>query len=278
MKALDALTRNPTLALVAAVAAVQVLAAADYLTGTEVSFALLYLGPVALASWVAGSAAGAAIAVCAALEWQLGDWLAGERFSGLLVPLWNNASRIIVLVVFAVLLSRLKAALERERGLSRIDELTGVPNARAFHESAARELARSRRYGHPVTILFFDLDCFKELNDRAGHSAGDAALLAVGNTLRRTLRGTDLPARLGGDEFVVLFPETGCAAAAAVIGQLRAALLTEMRHNGWTITFSMGARTYTKPPSSTEEMVQDADRLMYDAKASGRDRLEHACG
>jgi diguanylate cyclase (GGDEF)-like protein len=264
-------------ALAGAVVLVGLLATLDELTGIEISFALFYVGPVFLAAWFAGPWAGVAISVLSAVAWQVANQLAAESFSGPLIPLWNTFSRLTVLVVISVLLTRLKQALERERTLSRVDPLTRVANARAFHESALDEITRARRHERPLTILFVDLDNFKQINDRSGHAAGDAVLQSVAGTLARSVRDTDRVARLGGDEFVVLFPETDCQAAAVALGHLREELLGEMQRNGWAVTFSMGARTYSEPPGSADELIQSADTLMYAAKQNGKSRIEHRC-
>lgn len=265
------------LAVAGALVLASALAVVDHLTGIEVSFSLFYVVPVTLAAWVAGLQAGVAVSIFAAVAWQVANRLAGETFSSELIPYWNAFSRLSVLLVVALLLARLKAALERERALSRIDPLTGVANARAFHEVAAGALARSRRHGRPITVLFVDADNFKHVNDRFGHDQGDAVLRAVAGALERNVRDTDCVARLGGDEFVVLFPEADCQASAAAIGHLQAELLREMQRNGWPVTFTMGAQTFSSPPESVEALVKAADELMYSAKRNGRNRLEHCC-
>jgi diguanylate cyclase (GGDEF)-like protein len=264
-------------AVAGALVLASLLAAVDYLTGIEVSFALFYVVPVTLAAWVAGAKAGIVVSVFAAVAWQVANRLAGETFSSALIPYWNAFSRLAVLLVVALLLAKLKAVLERERALSRVDSLTRVANPRAFHETAAGELARARRHGRPITVLFVDVDDFKRVNDRFGHQGGDAVLRTVAGVLARSVRDTDCVARLGGDEFVVLFPETACEAAAAAIKHLQAELLREMQRKRWPVTFSMGAHTFSSPPQAVEALVRAADELMYGAKQNGRNRLEHRC-
>lgn len=265
------------LAVAGALALASLLAVVDYLTGIEVSFALFYVAPVTLAAWVAGPQAGVAVSIFAAIAWQIANRMAGETFSSPLIPYWNAFSRLTVLLVVALLLAKLKAALERERTLSRVDPLTQVANPRAFHETAAAELARARRHARPITVVFVDVDDFKRVNDRFGHDEGDAVLQAVARTLARSVRDTDCVARLGGDEFVVLFPEADCQASATAIGHLQAELLGEMQRNRWPVTFSIGAHTFSSAPESVEVLVKAADELMYGAKELGKSRLEHRC-
>jgi diguanylate cyclase (GGDEF)-like protein len=265
------------LAAVSAVALVGLLATVDYFTGIEVSFALFYVAPVFVAAWFAGPWAGVTVAVLTAVAWDIANRLAGEALSDPLIPFWNDFSRLTVLLVIAWLATRLRSALERERALSRLDPLTRIANARAFHESVSDELTRARRHRRPVTILFIDLDNFKQVNDRFGHAAGDAVLRSVAGALVRSVRDTDRVARLGGDEFVVLFAETDFDAAAVAIGHLQEELLKEMQRGGWPVTFSLGAHTYSEPPENAEELIRSADTLMYAAKQKGKSRLEHRC-
>jgi diguanylate cyclase (GGDEF)-like protein len=232
---------------------------------------------VLVATWYAGIWAGVALSILSAAAWDIANRLAGEAFSHPFIPYWNEFSRLAVLLVVSTLLAKLQGALERERVLSRVDPLTGVANPRAFDEVAREELARARRHRRPLTVVFVDLDDFKQVNDRFGHGTGDAVLRAVADTLASSVRDTDRVARLGGDEFVVLLPETGCQAAAVAIGHLQAELGKAMEQSGWQVTFSLGARSYGEPPPSAEELIRAADELMYVAKQKGKSLLEHRC-
>lgn len=265
------------LGVTGAAALVVILAAVDHLTGIEITLSLFYVVPVLIATWYGGLWAGVALSILSAVSWDIANRLAGEAYSHPLIPYWNDISRLTVLLVISVLLTKLKGALERERALSRADPLTGVVNARAFRENAHDELARARRHRRPLTIVFVDLDDFKQVNDRFGHAAGDAVLRAVAGTLARSVRDTDRVGRLGGDEFAVLLPETDCEAAAAAIAHLQERLRSEMEANGWAVTCSLGARSYSQAPQSAEELIGSADVLMYASKQKGKNRLEHRC-
>ncbi len=261
--------------LLAGVALVVVLGAADYLTGFELSFAFFYLVPVALVAWRAGAGAAAAISILAAVAWHLANLFAGQTVSHPAILYWNSATRLGFFLVVAFLLSRYKTALDRERAHSRIDDLTGLPNRRAFFETAGREIDRARRYGRPITIAYFDVDDFKAVNDRLGHAGGDAVLRAAAQTLARcTRQGSDLVARLGGDEFVILLPETGEDGARSAIHKIRAEARQAMERGSWPVTFSIGAVIFPDPPLSLDEMITAADDLMYEAKGLGKDRVE----
>ena len=169
--------------------------------------------------------------------------------------------------------NELRERLERERVLSRSDCLTGVYNRRAFLEIAEAELERARRYRHPLSLAFFDLDGFKKINDELGHQAGDELLALVARTIKSCVRRTDCLARLGGDEFALLMPETAQNAAESVIVKVRLALLEATRNAGRSVTCSIGLTTQCPPPASLQEVLSTADGLMYMAKQSGKNRI-----
>ncbi|MBT8097960.1 MAG: sensor domain-containing diguanylate cyclase [Woeseia sp.] len=169
----------------------------------------------------------------------------------------------------------LESALEREKEISRTDPLTGAANRRLFSERLQREMDRSRRYKHPFSIAYLDLDHFKLVNDNMGHHAGDRLLATVVQTIQALCRSTDTVARVGGDEFAVLFPETDASAVRGAVDKFRAALLAEMRRNNWPVTFSIGVITCTTPPDDAQKLIGAADSLMYAVKESGRDAVRY---
>jgi diguanylate cyclase (GGDEF)-like protein len=165
---------------------------------------------------------------------------------------------------------RLALALDNEKSLSRSDYLTGLANRRAFEESFDMECKRSRRYNRPITLVYMDLDNFKQVNDGQGHQTGDEVLVAVAASLRTNLRATDCVARLGGDEFAILLPETGEEAAQIIMRKLESVLQRLLADKNWPIGFSFGVVTFPVPLDSLEAMLQRADKLMYEAKQGGK--------
>jgi diguanylate cyclase (GGDEF)-like protein len=152
------------------------------------------------------------------------------------------------------------------------DSLTRVLNARSFTEQVMHELERTRRYSRPMTLLYLDLDNFKAVNDTHGHQTGDAVLRLVADAIRRAVRQADLVGRLGGDEFAVLMPETDAAEADAVAQRLAAGLASAFRGSP-TVTASIGVVSCAATTADAEEVIRSADRAMYEAKRTGKNRV-----
>jgi diguanylate cyclase (GGDEF)-like protein len=245
---------------------------AHFLTGPQYEFHLVFLLPVVAVSWYVSLKAGGLTTLFSAIVWMVADW---PHASDPRVLLLNEAVRLSVFCLVVVLVARLKTAFERESALARVDALTQLPNRRDFHETAAAEIARARRYGHPLTLIFLDLDNFKSVNDLDGHDAGDRVLRSVGETLRKNIRSMDVPARIGGDEFVILLPETGRDAAAEIAAKLQQKLAHAMLVDGWPVTGSFGVATFIKAPTCVDELLKRSDLLLYGAKQKGMNMICH---
>jgi diguanylate cyclase (GGDEF)-like protein len=264
------------LAVVAGLGLVTLIAVLDYETGPYLSFGIFYLIPVAACAWYGGFPHGTLQALAASIAWNTVDALESPLLPDS-VGLWNGVTRFATLALASSLVARLHAGMRRERLLARTDALTGAANARTFYEAVAAEAARAGRASRPLTLAYLDLDNFKQLNDRLGHAAGDAALVHVVRTTHVNLRGTDLLARLGGDEFGLLLPETGDDSAVALLTRVQELLAEEMARRGWPVTLSVGAVTFQRPASwDVDVMVQRVDALMYQAKKHGKARIAHA--
>jgi diguanylate cyclase (GGDEF)-like protein len=157
------------------------------------------------------------------------------------------------------------------------DPLTGLLNRRGFFEAAAALTTRHRRTLAPVSVLAFDLDHFKSINDRYGHAVGDAVLQMFAKVARETLRASDVVGRLGGEEFVALLPST-LAEASIAAERVRAALAAaSFVRNGQrvTATVSIGVSSGS-PMTAVDLLITRADDALYRAKANGRNRVETA--
>ncbi|MBI4464384.1 MAG: diguanylate cyclase [Acidobacteria bacterium] len=246
--------------------------AVDYLTGFELSVGVFYLAPVFLVSWGVGKNAAILLSVISAVLWLLADVGGGHTYSNPAFPFWNAGVRLGFFLSVAYLAWYLKEAQDVEKTLARIDPLTGIPNRRAFLEIADRESRRTRRHKYSVTVAYIDLDNFKGVNDVYGHMTGDNLLKVVARILQESVRDTDCIARLGGDEFAVLLPQTHLEGAKTLLEKLRSRLRGAMHEQGWPVTFSIGAITFSRP-AAAEEMIQRADALMYSVKQKKKDNI-----
>ena len=171
-------------------------------------------------------------------------------------------------------IDQLHEQADRLVNLAQTDPLTGLPNRRYFIEILAREFTRARRYHRPLTLLYLDLDEFKELNDKHGHLFGDEILRGSSRSLQAVLRSTDLLARIGGDEFAVLLPETNLAGAQNVASKLRRALMAfgqQISPIVPPLTFCGGISQMREGDSSIDDMLARADSAQYLAKDLGKD-------
>jgi diguanylate cyclase (GGDEF)-like protein len=167
--------------------------------------------------------------------------------------------------------------LTRVRMLSLTDELTGLPNRRAFMRRMEDEVARVQRYGFPLSFALIDLDHFKSINDEFGHAAGDEVLRVYSKNIMSVFRHHDMVARYGGEEFAVLLPNTDADGAIRALNKVRRrAAETRWQANGTVSqvpSFSAGVSLF-KPGESASAFIERADKALYRAKRLGRDRIE----
>jgi diguanylate cyclase len=167
--------------------------------------------------------------------------------------------------------------LTRVRLLSLTDELTSLPNRRAFMRRLEDEVARVQRYGFPLSFVLIDLDHFKAVNDEYGHAAGDEVLRVYSKNILSIFRHHDMVARYGGEEFAVLLPNTDSDGAVRALNKVRRrANETRWQSNGTMSnvpTFSAGVSLY-KPGESASAFIERADKALYRAKRLGRNRIE----
>jgi len=167
--------------------------------------------------------------------------------------------------------------LTRVRLLSLTDELTGLPNRRAFMRRLEDEVARVQRYGFPLSFVLIDLDHFKAVNDDYGHAAGDEVLRVYSKNILSIFRHHDMVARYGGEEFAVLLPNTDSDGTVRALNKVRRrANETRWQTNGKMAdvpTFSAGVSLY-KPGESASAFIERADKALYRAKRLGRNRIE----
>jgi diguanylate cyclase (GGDEF)-like protein len=247
----------------------------DYTTGYEISFSVFYLIPIMISTWLTDFRSAAVVSALSSVIWLTADLLWEQSFSHPFIPYWNAFTRLLIFLVISYALTRLHRELRREKQLARTDSVTRIANGRYFIELARLEIQKLKRYGHPFTLAYLDVDNFKTVNDTMGHDAGDDLLRLIADTLQKTTRGSDTVARLGGDEFGMLLPETGADKARPGVVKIRLRLTSEIKARGFPVTFSIGAVTFDAAPESVDEAIKMTDDVMYSAKRAGKDRVEY---
>jgi len=176
--------------------------------------------------------------------------------------------------------SYLKVQLFKQREMAEVmhrlahtDQLTGVANRREFYSELQKETEKTERYGSPLSIIFFDLDRFKAVNDTYGHDRGDNVLCEVVRSVESVLRATDRLGRWGGEEFVVFAPETDLQEASRLAERLRVQIADHC--SAPAVTASLGFAQY-EAGDTPDTLIKRADQALYKAKVLGRNRAEHA--
>jgi diguanylate cyclase (GGDEF)-like protein len=268
------LTSKASVAL-ASLLLVAACSAVDYWSGPEIYLSIFYLAPVAVAAWYGGRTMAVLLCLASGVASYLVDLYGGGTHSHVMIPVLNASTRFGFFLVTALLLSRLRAEFLYHQTLAQFDPLTGLANRRLFFGMARQEIERARRTLRPFSVAYFDLDNFKQVNDRSGHAAGDKLLRRVAQVLAGQTRALDTAARLGGDEFALLLPETDATGANACLFKLREAFDREIEREGWPVTLSIGAVTFRQAPRDVDTLIQRADALMYQVKRGGKNHIRH---
>ena len=258
------------------IAAIGLLGILDYLTGNEITFSLFYLAPIVLVTWAVNQKAGLVASILSALTLLVAEVAAAQTYPHPMVYLWNTLFRTVFYVVVTYLIAELQKSRREEQLAARTDFVSGAANARYFNELLQMEINRIRRYPHPITMVYLDIDNFKMVNDLFGHPMGDEVLRFIASELKSQLRKTDIIARLGGDEFALLLPSTRESEAQVVVSKVQDHLIQMMRQKKWPVTFSMGVVTCVAPPHSAEQLISMADELMYMVKNSTKNGIRSA--
>jgi len=168
-------------------------------------------------------------------------------------------------------------SVEKIQELTITDDVTGLYNARHLYKTLETEVYRSSRFNYEFTVLFIDLDHFKQVNDTHGHLVGSKLLAEIGYLIKAQLRLIDYAFRYGGDEFVILLPQTGKDAALVVAKRLRDSLRTSMfcKEEGLNLNVraSIGVATYPHDAKTPHDVIRQADEMMYMVKNSTRDNI-----
>jgi diguanylate cyclase (GGDEF)-like protein len=153
-----------------------------------------------------------------------------------------------------------------------LDSLTGLHNRRLFYEFLTREIARAQRYERSVSLIVFDLDDFKRINDRSGHLGGDAVLAEIADRVRAMVRATDVPCRVGGDEFAIILPESSCEDAEQLAERIALSIRTQKIDKVGALRISAGVAELRRGETAAD-LFERADHALYRAKSAGKARI-----
>jgi diguanylate cyclase (GGDEF)-like protein len=228
-----------------------------------------------MVSWFGRKRMGVLISLASAFTWFIADFANGRIYTQPIIYLWNTLIRLGFFIIVTLLLSALKRTLKEEQELARTDFLTHTVNTRYFYDLGQLEINRSIRYHLPFTMVYIDLDNFKLINDRYGHSTGDLVLQKVAKIIQDNIRNTDQVGRLGGDEFAVLLSQIGTEWVHQIVDRILQALNVEMVTNNWTVTFSIGVAIFNSPPPTMDEVLKIADDEMYKIKSNHKNGVSY---
>jgi len=243
--------------------------AADYVTDYRLNLVTLYLPPLLVIIWFTGPLFGLFLSLVATASWAYIDF-AGHYGGNSALAYWDWGVLQAGFTLLVIGIWKLRQALDYAHFQSRRDALTELVNKAGFYQVVSAEMEVCRRYKRPLSIAYIDCDNFKAVNDRFGHHVGDQLLRMVAHIMTRKLRASDLAGRLGGDEFAVMLPETSPEACHMVVAMLQHRLLQEMQQHDWPVTFSIGIATFVHIPQTIDDMIQQADKLMYMVKRAGK--------
>jgi len=179
-------------------------------------------------------------------------------------------------LMFGLLLAKIKILSSRLQSMAYTDSLTHIYNRLHFSHFINAEADKVKRYGGKFSIIFFDLDKFKAVNDSYGHLAGDEVLETVTDIVSKANRSADIFARYGGEEFIILTPETGLTGAVIHAERLRKDIEQHVFKGVGKITSSFGVAEFNPQTDTIDKLLDRADHALYMAKDNGRNRVEKA--
>ena len=251
----------------------------DYRVTFDISLSVFYLLPIAFTAWFIHREWGIIISIFSALLWFVAAIHAASLYPEMTpyawLPYWNTAVKLTFFILVSYLLGSLKLTYERQIYYARTDQLTEVANRRWFFEVLKHEMKRFVRYEHPFTLVYFDLDNFKEVNDKFGHKIGDQLLQNITKIIKRNIRDIDVLGRMGGDEFALFLPETNYQSASVALKRMYQKLVDIFEAQYHEVGLSIGAVTFISMPPSVDEMMDKADKLMYEAKKDQKIYIRH---
>ncbi|WP_133129704.1 GGDEF domain-containing protein [Legionella yabuuchiae] len=238
----------------------------DFLIGTEFSSALFYFAPIFIAAWYLDRNISIMIALFCAASWATNDYLL-HNYLYKASYFWNSLMRLFIFMIIALLVSSLRKSLDEINVLANVDPLTGAKNHRFIYAFLYNQIAEFKRSNLEFSIIYFDVDNFKEINDRYGHDQGDEALKIIVNKCQENIHKHDIIGRVGGDEFIIVLPETKLNDAEKLYKRIFKDI--SLVKKPFSIRLSAGIASYDSSAYSLDELLKTADMLMYSSKKNG---------
>lgn len=232
---------------------------------TSVSLEPLLLLPVVIASWYGNLITGLSVSFITAFTVLV-------SYDHVLLSVPNTDALYTALVYFSalcilsILIDNFSTAFKVEEAAAEHDHLTGLLNIRGLTLLLEEEIARTKRYRHPFTVAYIDIDNFKAINDSKGHREGDVILCKLSKIITTSFRESDYIGRIGGDEFVCLLPETKQPDAKVVFDKLQKNLDSAFCSSDIVVTFSIGVVTFEAAPPNSQAALALVDKVMYRVK------------
>lgn len=264
------LAGNPLLRRVLIVVIIALFGWIDLTTGYEFSLAVIYLLPVFIAAWFDNKTVTALTIFASVLTWLYADFGSGHVYHNSIVPYWNASVRMIFFSIVALLLFKVRDSLTSMTLMAMQDDLTSLNNSRAFDLEYQQIRKNKSNLDQKIAIGIIDLDGFKHVNDRLGHSKGDNVLIEFAQLLKNSTRSTDTVARMGGDEFVVILKNTDWTGANDYAERLRRVFANSGLRERFGVDFSMGMSLFDDLPANLDDAKHQADQLMYHSKMLGK--------
>lgn len=234
--------------------------ALDMATGYELSLAIFYVIPIAIAAWYINERGGVAVAIASGVAWIVANFWAGEAAASPVVRGWNGIVRMALFLVIGVALARLRAERGNTRRLLDEDWLTGALNARAFLDRLSNTAVASAR--RPLTVARLDANNLDYVNERFGRVAGDELIAALATAMKGSLPGDAVIGRLSGSHFAVLLKGPPADAVREAMSKLQQRLGEAVARLDRPVDVAIAGVTWCRTPGSADEVMRRIDRLM----------------
>jgi len=238
----------------------------------DIALLLPYVLAIYLGTFLIGNRSGLFFSAIAIIFWLVSNSGMLRNMSGVFLVDLAIKSVFIMSLYFIVRYSRKLYADVKDLSLQ--DELTGLNNRRGFLTLAQYEIRRMERTGDRFSLLYLDIDNFKEINDTRGHREGDKVLSELGSIVMKTTRSVDIAARMGGDEFCILLPGADDGDMRDISARIVRDFAELCSQSSWHATLSVGSVT-TTAEYDLEAVIREGDRLMYAAKRGGKNSIEY---